>query len=84
MKSSDCMTLDRVQTGYIANVRYVNRYFNSIEINSLELWCKLRKLAVNKVHWRDTMLVIQLCTMCCILKSNFREVFQLDKGCQMG
>ena len=45
------MTLDGVQSGYITNVRYANRYFNSVEINPLELWCKLRKQAVNKVDW---------------------------------
>ena len=61
MKSSN-FTLDVVQTGYIDIVRYGNRYFNLVEINPLELWYnKLRKLAVNKVDWRDTMLVIELC-----------------------
>ena len=45
----------------IAIVRYANRYFNSVEIYPLELSCKSRKLAVNKVDGRDTMLVIELC-----------------------
>ena len=59
--SSDCMTLDEGQTGCIHIVRYANLNFNSVEINPLEFWRKLRKLAANKVHWRDTMLVIELC-----------------------
>ena len=42
-------------------IRYSNRYFNTVETDPIELWCKLGKMGSTKSQWNGILLIIELC-----------------------
>ena len=60
LKCLPTICLDELHNGYVNIGRYANRYFNCGEIDPLDMWSTIRKIAVDK-DWKGIMLLIVLC-----------------------
>ena len=61
MDAFTSVTQDETMDGYIDIVRYANRYFNTDNVNPMDVWAKLAKIGCTKTNWNGAMLVSELC-----------------------
>ena len=62
------VSIDSLIDGYSDIVQYANRYFDIEHIEPMKLWSKLLIIRKNNEHWKNTMLLLELCL--CTLFSN--------------
>ena len=55
------VNIDSLIDGYSDIVQYANRYFNIEYTKLMKLWSKLLIIGKNNEHWKDIMLLIELC-----------------------
>ena len=62
------VSIDSLIDGYSDIVQYAHRYFDIEHTKLMKLWIKLLIIGKNNEHWKNIMLLLQLCL--CALFSN--------------
>ena len=55
------VSIDSLLDGYIDIVQYAYRYFDIEHTEPMKLWSKLLITMQNNEHWKDIMLLLELC-----------------------